>query len=262
MNINKSLHERGICVIIPTYNNENTIGRIVHEALSLCDGIIVVNDGSTDSTTQTLRSINGITLIEYEQNKGKGHALKRGFTKALEMGFTYAITLDGDGQHYPANIIDFLKANIKHPESLIVGQRNLKGVARSKGSNFANKFSNFWFYVQTGERLNDTQTGYRLYPLKELRGLSLLTSRYEAELELMVFASWHGVKIVSIPIDVYYPPKEERVSHFRPVMDFVRISILNTILCILTIVYALPLRLWRWMMNIFKRTHNPSEHQS
>lgn len=251
--IDKSLiHGQGICVIIPTYNNEKTIGQVVRETQAVCDDVIVVNDGSTDSTAQILNSINGITLIEYEQNRGKGYALKRGFKKALEMGFSYAITLDSDGQHYPSNIADFVQANISHPDTLIVGQRNLEGVERSSGSNFANKFSNFWFYVQTGEKLSDTQTGYRLYPLKRLRGLCMLTSRYEAELELMVFASWHGVKIISIPIEVYYPPQDERVSHFRPVMDFVRISLLNTILCVLAVVYALPLRLWRWVRRLFQ----------
>ena len=108
------------------------------------------------------------------------------------MGFSYAITLDGDGQHYPSDICHFLTANQKHPGTLIIGSRRLEGVERSGGSKFANSFSNFWFWVQTGRKLPDTQTGYRLYPLKKLRGLSLLTSRYEAELELLVFASWPG----------------------------------------------------------------------
>ena len=156
-----------------------------------------------------------------------------GFRKALEMGFSYAITLDGDGQHYPEDIPLFLKANQEHPQSLIIGSRQLEGVDRSKGSSFANKFSNFWFYVQTGRALPDTQTGYRLYPLHRLHGLSLLTSRYEAELELLVFASWHGVKLVPIPVQVYYPPRNERVSHFRPGKDFCTYSVLNTILCFL-----------------------------
>ncbi len=143
------------------------------------------------------------TIVTLEKNSGKGAALKAGFRKALDMGFSYAITLDGDGQHYPKEISRFLEANREHPWTLIVGSRNQEGINRSKGSNFANRFSNFWFWVQTGRRLSDTQTGYRLYPLKRLHGLSLLTSRYEAELELLVFASWHGTEIVEIPIDVY-----------------------------------------------------------
>lgn len=252
----KLLSDRGICVVIPTYNNGGTIGDVVRQALQECADVIVVNDGSTDDTSAVLHAITGITLVEYQQNRGKGYALKTGFRKAKEMGFAYAITLDGDGQHYPSEIGRFLEANRQHPGSLIIGNRNLVGVERSKGSNFANQFSNFWFYVQTGRRLADTQTGYRLYPLHKLYGLSLLTSRYEAELELLVFASWHGVKIVPIPIEVYYPPLGERVSHFRPGWDFFRISVLNTILCVLAIIYGLPLRLYRLLAVVVRTVYS------
>ncbi|MBQ3635408.1 MAG: glycosyltransferase [Bacteroidales bacterium] len=248
------LRDRGICVVIPTYNNEGTIESVVRGAMEECQDVIVVCDGATDRTGEILRGIEGITLVEYAENKGKGYALRRGFEKALEKGFAYAITLDGDGQHYTKDIGKFLEANRKHPGALIVGNRNLENVDRSKGSSFANKFANFWFFVQTGKRLEDTQTGYRLYPIKKLWGLKLLTYRYEAELELLVFSSWHGVQIESIPIDVYYPPREERVSHFRPTMDFVRISILNTVLCFLAVIYGLPLRLWRFFMK-YGRTY-------
>ena len=243
----KTLNERHICVVIPTYNNCGTIVHVVEETKLYCDNIIVVNDGSTDDTASVLSNIDAITVISYPKNRGKGYALKQGFRKALSMGYSYAITLDGDGQHYPKDIIEFLHANQEHPGALIIGNRNLHGVERSKGSSFANRFSNFWFFVQTGKRLGDTQSGYRLYPLKKLHGLSLLTSKYEAELELLVFPSWHGVELKEIPIDVYYPPKEERVSHFRPGKDFTRISILNTILCVLAVVYGLPLRLFRFL---------------
>ena len=248
----QTLHDRGICVVIPTYNNGGTITRVVRETLLECRDVIVVNDGSTDNTSSQLHQVEGITLIEYATNRGKGYALREGFKRALEMGFSYAITLDGDGQHYPSDICHFLTANQKHPGTLIIGSRRLEGVERSEGSKFANKFSNFWFWVQTGRKLPDTQTGYRLYPLKKLRGLSLLTSRYEAELELLVFTSWHGTELVPIDINVYYPPREERVSHFRPGVDFARISVLNTVLCFLAVVYGLPLRLFRLLSNIVR----------
>ena len=251
----QQLHDRGICVIIPTFNNAGTIAAVVGDALIECKDVIVVNDGSTDNTSTILHAINGITLVEYEKNRGKGYALKTGFKRALQMGFAYAITLDGDGQHYPSDIQAFLKANQQHPGALIIGSRQLDGVERSKGSSFANKFSNFWFYIQTGRRLSDTQTGYRLYPLKKLYGLGLLTSRYEAELELLVFASWHGVELHPIDINVYYPPQEQRVSHFRPGKDFARISVLNTVLCFLAIVYGLPLRLFRWSANVIRTVY-------
>lgn len=254
--LKKQLRNRGICVVIPTYNNDTTIKTVVEKSLLYCDDVIVVTDGCTDRTTDIFDTIDGITIVSYQQNRGKGYALKMGFKKALEMGFSYAITLDGDGQHYPEDIPLFLKANQEYPQSLIIGSRQLEGVDRSKGSSFANKFSNFWFYVQTGKALPDTQTGYRLYPLRRLYGLSLLTSRYEAELELLVFASWHGVKLVPIPVQVYYPPRNERVSHFRPGKDFARISVLNTVLCFLAVVYGLPLRLWRTLMTFLRTAYS------
>ena len=256
MESKQTLRDRGICVVIPTYNNAGTIADVVHRALAHCLDVIVVSDGSTDGTLEILQSIEGITVVSYEKNAGKGTALKRGFKKALSMGFAYAITLDADGQHFPEDIPHMLRANQKHPGALIVGRRKgLDEAERSAGSKFANAFSNFWFAIQTGHRLKDTQTGYRLYPLKKLYGLSLLTSRYEAELELLVFASWHGVKLVSVPVNVYYPKPEERVSHFRPLADFSRIFILNTVLCLLAVIYGLPLAIWRFLMSFLRTTY-------
>ena len=251
------LRRRGICVIVPTYNNMGTVRDVVERCKRQCDDVIVVNDGCTDSTAEILASIDGITVVTLDKNSGKGAALKRGFLKAREFGFAYAITIDADGQHFPEDIAQLLEANIKHPGALIVGERkDLAEKERSRGSKFANIFSNFWFFVQTLKPLKDTQTGFRLYPLRKLYGLRLLTSRYEAELELMVFAAWHGVKLVSIPVNVYYPKKEERVSHFRPVADFARISVLNTFLCIFAGIYALPLYLWRTVMTALRSAYS------
>ncbi len=249
------MRDRGICVIIPVYNNDATVVRVVKDVCLYCNDIIVVNDGSTDNTSSLLSGLANVTLISYMPNKGKGYALAQGFRKATALGFSYAVTIDADGQHYAKDIPTFLKANISYPGTLITGQRSLEGVERTKGSAFANKFADFWFWIQTGHRLYDTQTGYRLYPLKKLVGLGLLTNRYEAELELLVLASWHGTDIISVPVDVYYPPKRERTSHFRPCADFVRISILNTVLCVLAVVYGLPLRLWRFICSFARNAY-------
>ena len=243
-------------MVIPTFNNGGTIADVVRRSMAQGLDVIVVDDGSTDDTSVVLSAIEGITVVRLERNSGKGTALKEGFRRAMAMGYDYAITLDGDGQHYPEDIHLLIEAHRLKPGALIVGSRRMEGVERCKGSDFANKFSNFWFWVQTGRRLPDTQTGFRLYPLRRLRGLSLLTSRYEAELELMVLASWHGVELVPVEVGVYYPPKEERVSHFHPVKDFVRISLLNTVLCLLAVVYGLPLRLWRGLMTFIRTAYS------
>ncbi len=248
----EALRRRGVCVVIPTYNNAGTVADVVSRVREQCADVFVVLDGCTDGTEALLLEM-PVRRIVLPRNGGKGKALKAGFRAALEAGFAYAITLDADGQHYPEDIPLFLEANRAHPGALIVGERQgLKDAERSGGSRFANAFSNFWFFVQTLRPLRDTQTGYRLYPLRHLHGLSLLTSRYEAELELLVFSAWHGTPLKSLPVRVYYPPREERVSHFRPGRDFLRITLLNTVLCILALVYGLPLTIGRAVYRFLK----------
>ena len=249
-----ALRRRGICVIIPTYNNAGTIVDVVERTQAYCSDVFVVLDGCTDDTLSLLEDMpQRPELFVLPKNGGKGRALREGFRRAREAGFAYAVTLDGDGQHFPEDIPVFLEANRRYPGALIVGRRaDLENADRSKASRFANAFSNLWFFIQTLVPLKDTQTGYRLYPLRKLRGLSLLTSRYEAELELLVFSAWSGIRLVSEDVRVYYPPREERVSHFRPVRDFLRISLLNTVLCLLALVVGLPLTILRSTFRFLK----------
>lgn len=235
-----------VCVVMPTYNNGGTLRDVVERTLSVCVDVIVVNDGCTDNSADILASFGErITVVDYDKNRGKGYALKQGFNKAKAMGFDYALTIDSDGQHFPEDIPLFVEALEQHPGALIVGSRNLNQENMPGGNTFANKFSNFWFKVQTGINLPDTQTGYRLYPLRNMPCLALLTYRYEAELELLVFSAWRGTTLIPIKINVFYPKGEERVSHFRPFWDFFRISVLNTILCVVALVYGWPSRLIR-----------------
>lgn len=232
------------CAVIPTYNNVRTVADIVRRTLAVCSDVIVVNDGSTDDTLQELQPFGDtIRIITYSRNRGKGYALRRGLEAARKAGFDYAVTIDSDGQHSPEEIPTLTAATqtIKHSSNqaiLVVGSRNLQADGMPAGNTLANRFSNFWFRLQTGLRLPDTQTGFRVYPLHNLPCLSLLTYRYESELELLVFSAWRGVRIVPVPVSVSYPA--DRVSHFRPFRDFFRISLLNTILCLLAIVYGYP----------------------
>ena len=230
------------CAVIPTYNNVRTVADIVRRTLAVCSDVIVVNDGSTDDTLQELQPFGDtIRIITYSRNRGKGYALRRGLEAARKAGFDYAVTIDSDGQHSPEELPNLINAisTLHSPLStLVVGSRNLQADGMPAGNTFANRFSNFWFHLQTGLRLPDTQTGFRVYPLHNLPCLSLLSYRYESELELLVFSAWRGVRIVPVPVSVSYPA--DRVSHFRPFRDFFRISLLNTILCLLAIVYGYP----------------------
>ena len=238
----------GTVVIIPVYNNEKTILCVIESVREYCHDIIVVNDGSVDSTSEILGNVPDILLLSYPKNRGKGYALRRGLLKAKELNYKNAITIDADGQHYAHDIPLFLAAAAEHPGTILVGARDLSAENMPGKNSFANRFSNFWFRLQTGIKLTDTQSGYRLYPLDRLGQLrGGYTAKYEFELEILVFAAWRGVKIENITVDVYYPPIGERVSHFRPLKDFFRISVLNTILTLIALLWHIPLRFFRMM---------------
>lgn len=230
-----------LCVVIPTYNNARTLEKVVDAALQYCAAVMVVNDGSTDSTSLIINQMdNRVICIGYKNNRGKGHALKVAFQAARAAGYDYALTMDADGQHLATDLEKFAAALEQHPDALLVGSRCLNAENMPKQNTFANKFSNFWFTVQTARKLPDTQSGFRVYPLRIMGEMLPLTARYEAELDLLVRSCWRGIKVVPIPVNVYYPPENERVSHFRPRADFVRISLLNTLLCLFAIVYGYP----------------------
>ena len=232
------------CVIIPVYNSEKLIADVLKSVLQYTENLIVVNDGSTDGTLDALKKNSEITLVSYEKNRGKGYALQQGFRKAAEMGFTHAVTMDADGQHLATDIATLVQVSEKQPDALIIGARKFDNPNMPRGNIFANNFSNFWFMVQTGKRLPDTQTGFRVYPLQKIGKMRLFTNRYEAELEMLVRSAWRNIPIISQPINVYYPPIEERHSHFRGGKDFFRISVLNTVLCFWAVVYGYPSKLW------------------
>ena len=98
------LAETEYCVIIPTYNNGKTLEGVISEVLKITKNIIVVNDGSTDNTPVILQKYNFLKIITYFPNKGKGYAIQKGFEAAMTAGFSYAVTIDSDGQHYPSDI--------------------------------------------------------------------------------------------------------------------------------------------------------------
>lgn len=235
----------GCAVVIPTYNNDRTLGGIIAGVRRYCADIFVVNDGSTDRTAEVLASTEGIRTIAYARNRGKGYALRRGLRAAREAGFRYALTIDSDGQHYPDDIARFIERIERRPDTLLIGARNLTADNMPARNTFANRFSNFWYLVETGRRLEDTQSGFRLYPLRRLGRLRSLCSRYEFEVEVIVRAAWRGVEVENIPVKVYYAPEGERVSHFRPLRDFTRISLLNSVLVLEALLFYYPWRFFR-----------------
>ncbi|OJV54726.1 MAG: hypothetical protein BGO31_07080 [Bacteroidetes bacterium 43-16] len=244
MNIPHSISQQfdalRVCVLVPTYNNQQTLAQVLKDIEKYTRNILVVNDGSTDQTPDILKEFQHLHIVSYAQNQGKGHALKVGFREAYALGYEYAITIDSDGQHYASDLPAFIAAIAEQPEALIIGARNLNQENVPGKSSFGNKFSNFWFWVETGIKLPDTQSGYRVYPLKHAGTMKYFTRKYELEIEAPVRIAWRNVPVIHIPVQVYYPPAEERISHFRPFKDFTRISILNTFLTFTALLYIHP----------------------
>lgn len=233
-----------IAALIPTCGNVATIARVIAGTQAQGLHVIVVDDGSRDGTAQVLADTKGITVCTHTRNRGKAAALLTGFSQTRALGYRHVVALDADGQHYPDDIPLLIAAHHRHPHAVIIGRRTgIDESQRTAGSRFANAFANFWFAVQTLRRVHDTQSGFRLYPLDTVS--PCVPRRYEGELALLVLAAWHGYAIHEQPIRVYYPPAAQRVSHFRPAADFARITALNTCLCLLALVYALPLALLR-----------------
>lgn len=238
----KKFEEKKCCVLIPSYNNAPVLRAVIEDVLQYTENIIIVNDGSTDETLTILEDFNTVHVYSYPENTGKGYAIKTGLKIAQDKGYIYAITMDSDGQHFAKDLPKFIEAAEK--KKIIIGARNMEGKDQKQGSSFANKFSNFWFRVETGIKHPDTQSGYRLYPLKFVNKKNYYTNRYEFEIEVIVRNAWRGSEIASVPIDVHYPEEDKRISHFRPGKDFFRISVLNTVLVIIAALYGLPARLY------------------
>jgi glycosyltransferase involved in cell wall biosynthesis len=232
------------CVLIPTYNNAQTLASVIDSVLKYTNDVVVVNDGSTDATADILKGYPNLHIVTQPANAGKGMALQTGFAYALSQGYKYAITIDSDGQHKAADLPTFIEKLKDNPRAIIIGARNMGQSDVPGTSSFGHKFSNFWFMVETGIKLPDTQSGYRLYPIEALKNYKWLTPKYEFEIEVMVRGAWGGIDVTWVPIDVYYPPKGERITHFRLFKDFTRISILNTFLVILAILYGRPAMLY------------------
>ncbi len=237
----KNFDRLNCCVIIPTYNNQNTLARVLNEVLQYTRNLIVINDGSTDKTSEILDGFPEITRINFMENKGKGKALLAGFKKAEELGYEYAITIDSDGQHFAEDMPTFLtelEANNQEP-ILIIGSRKMDDPEVPNTSSFGNKFSSFWVWIETGINLEDTQCGLRLYPLKVVNNIKLLTPKFEFEIEIIVKTAWRKIPVKNIPVKVLYDP-DERVTHFRPVIDIVRITLLNIWFVIYAFLFVIP----------------------
>ncbi|MBA2405344.1 MAG: DUF2062 domain-containing protein, partial [Bdellovibrionales bacterium] len=231
-------------VCIPTFNNAESILTVIKETLALSNRpVLVMDDGSAVPVLQLVNKdpelkihlANRLSIHRFEQNQGKGAALQKAFQIALSRNFTHLISMDGDGQHKATDLTLIQEEILLYPWALIIGKRKLTGVNVPTSSKFGRNFSNFWVKYQTDTTIEDSQSGFRSYPLFFVQNFKFFTKQYDFEIEVLIRLMWKKVEVREVEIDVYYPPAEERVSHFDKLWDNVKISLLNTVLVILSL---------------------------
>lgn len=216
-----------VMIAIPVYNHGRMLREVVCKAMAVHADVIVVDDGSTDGGAETLEGL-AVRVVRHPFNLGKGAAIQTAADAARRLGMTHIITLDADGQHDPRDVTAFIRLIQVDPEAVIIGRRDFPATGVPGLTRFGRAFSNFWVRLQTGVAVGDSQSGFRAYPLAVLEGLRLREKGYAFEVEVLVKASWAGVRLRETAVQVHYPPARERISHFRVLSDNFKISLLNT----------------------------------
>jgi len=215
-----------LLAVIPAYNEALSIRDVVQRTLRHIDDVIVIDDGSTDGTGDLIKDL-PVTLLRHDRNLGKASALVRGFELALNRGADAVITLDSDSQHRPEEIPLFIDAHRAEPEHVIVGSRLWNKAEIPIVRYCANRFANFWISWASGVYLEDTQSGFRLYPRKLLETIDARHSPkhgfvFESEFLINAVRAGYGVSYVRIVI--HYPDNHWHQTRFHPVRDIGRIT--------------------------------------
>lgn len=216
-----------IAVVVPVYNQPDRLRDVVCRCLAVHPRVLVIDDGSDRDVTPLVEDL-PVEVLRHEVNHGKGAAILTAARHLRQRQATHMITLDADGQHYPEELPLFMEAVHEHPQTLIIGVRDLGGAAVPGASRFGRAFGNFWVWVQTGTQVQDIQSGFRAYPIAALERLSCRSRRYAFEVEVVVRGIWAGLKVHPVHIRVHYPKPQQRNSHFHKLYDNVRLSLLNT----------------------------------
>lgn len=218
-----------ILVVIPVYNHVQTVREVAEGALSQGFPVLVLDDGSTDGSLDSVVDL-PVERHRLPVNVGKGGAILAAAHLAQSWGYQAIITIDADGQHDPADARLLQEVAMSSWPCIVIGARMMDTLNVPRSSLFGRDFSNFWVRLECGQTLPDTQSGYRLYPVEFLDSARFLSRRYTFEIEVLVRGSWAGLPVLSAPVSVYYPPGNERISHFHKFKDNLRLSCLHTFL--------------------------------
>jgi glycosyltransferase involved in cell wall biosynthesis len=218
----------GVWCAVPVFNNAATIQDVVARCRRQAERVLVVDDGSTDADLTSLLAGSGATVLRHEPNLGKGAAIRTALRHAASEGATWLVVLDGDGQHDPEDLAAFVPVLAEDTDSIVIGRRDFNTPNVPGGSRFGRAFSDFWLRLETGSRVEDSQSGFRAYPVAHMARLRTTAQRYGFEVEVLARALWAGLRVKHVTVRVHYPPSEHRVSSFHPFRDNFRISCVHT----------------------------------
>jgi glycosyltransferase involved in cell wall biosynthesis len=213
---------RRIAAVIPCLNCEATVADVAASAAAHVDAVLVVDDGSGDATAARAREA-GAEVLVHAVRRGKGCALQSGLEWARERGFTHVFAVDGDGQHLASEMPILLEASAADPRAVVLGERSREGHDISPMKLFGNRFANRWVEIASGRWFEDTQSGFRIYPVATTLALGGHASHYGWETEVLIRALRAGMPVVCRTVKVHYPPADRRVSYYRPWIDTIRI---------------------------------------
>ncbi len=223
------------CAIVPTYDNPDTIRSVVERIRAHLSDVIVIDDGSAErgrTACSNLQRDGLATVVRLDKNQGKGIAVKRGMIEASKAGFSHAFQIDADGQHDLTQIPEFVRAAKESPDHGVFGAPVYDESAPTI-RRVARKITRFWVDLEVGHGvIVDAMVGFRVYPIAATLALPLRTHRMSFDVEVAVLLAWAGVPVLNLPVKIRYLDAEEGgLSHFRPVIDNLRLSWLHTRLC-------------------------------
>jgi uncharacterized protein (DUF2062 family) len=221
-------------IIAPTYNNARMLPEVLEQIGRHGVPMMVVDDGCTDGTKEILaawKSDDGMReVVTHPVNRGKAEGLRSGFRRATERGFTHAVTIDTDGQLDPSQIADLLHAARSHPNSLILGDRDMYAPDYPPKNRVGRRMSNLAVWLHSGLRVNDSQCGFRVYPLALVAVLPCRAARYGYETEILTRAGWAGATVHHVTVTCKYEIPGGRISHLKPGKDSVYGVCMNLLL--------------------------------
>lgn len=220
-----------VAIVIPAFNEAATIAGVTGDAcrvaamISEACTVIVVDDGSSDDTAAQAEAA-GARVVRHQVNRGKAAALMSGFAEALQMEADGVVTLDGDGQHRPGDVPRLLAAAGAHPGAIVIGSRMHDRGAFPVSRYRANRVASFWISWAAGQDIEDSQSGFRVYPGALLRTLDIPHGRergFVFESEILIVGARLGFPSIAVPVPALYDGVVQRPSHFRPFADIARI---------------------------------------